>query len=387
MSDVVRSIVTIFNQKFSGPPLVIRAPGRINLIGEHTDYNEGFVLPAAIDKAIYFALTPSATDRCNIYSIDLAEGVSFSIKDLNPGETWVNYLMGVTDGMARKGLPIHGVDCVFASDIPVGAGLSSSAALCCGFAFALNEIFNCGLDRLQLAKIAQYAEHEFAGLQCGIMDQYASLFGKKDAALLLDCRSLKHQVVPLQLGDNSILLIDSKVKHTLASTAYNERRETCAKGVRLMHAKNNKVMSLRDVSHTMLYEFQDLLGEDTFIKCLYVVEEMKRVQHAAALLQNSELKKFGRLMFETHWGLSQAFEVSCDELDFLVALAEEEKNIILGARMMGGGFGGCTINLIRKDAIKYFQEKVNAHYFATFKNEPDFYSVNLTEGVNRMMDL
>ncbi len=382
MSSIGKSVATIFKQKFSANPLVIKAPGRINLIGEHTDYNEGFVLPAAIDRAIYFALAPSGNDKCNVFSLDMEEGVSFSIHDLNPGETWVNYLMGVLDSFERKGLPVHGVDCVFGGDIPAGAGLSSSAALCNGFAFGLNQIFDCKLDRLQLAKISQRSEHEFVGLQCGIMDQYASLFGVKDAALLLDCRTLKHEVVPVQLNDYALLLIDTKVKHTLASSAYNERRAACEKGVEIIHEKNKKVQSLRDVSREMLYEHQDILGEDVFIKCLFIVEEINRTQRAADFLKQNNLIEFGKLMFETHWGLSQAYEVSCAESDFLVALAEEEKKAVLGARQMGGGFGGCTINLIRKDAIKSFQEKVLEQYVATFKKEPEFYSVNLSQGVS-----
>jgi galactokinase len=382
MSSIGKSVTAIFKERFYTEPIMVMAPGRINLIGEHTDYNEGFVLPAAVDRAIYFAIAPGGHDKCNVFSLDMEEGISFSIHDLNPGETWVNYLMGVMDAFERKGLPIHGVDCVFGGDIPAGAGLSSSAALCSGFAFGLNEIFKCGLSRIELAKMAQYAEHEFVGLQCGIMDQYLSLFGVKDAALLLDCRTLKHEVVPVQLNDYALLLIDTKVKHTLASSAYNDRRAACEKGVRLIHQKNKKVQSLRDVSREMLYEHQDILGEDVFIKCLFIVEEINRTQRAAEFLKQNKLQEFGKLMFETHWGLSQAYEVSCEESDFLVALAEEEKKAVLGARQMGGGFGGCTLNLIKKDSIKSFQEKVLDQYVATFKKEPGFYSVNLTQGVH-----
>ncbi len=382
MSAIVSKVVNTFRQKFPSTPLVIKAPGRINLIGEHTDYNEGFVLPAAINHAIYFAMAPSQTERCNVYSLDMDEGVSFSIHDLNPGETWVNYLMGVIDGFERAGIPIRGVDCVFGGDIPAGAGLSSSAALCNGFGMGLNELFQANLSRLQLAKISQYAEHEFVGLQCGIMDQYSSLMGEKDSALLLDCRALKHEVIPVHLGDYSLLLIDTKVKHTLASSAYNDRRKSCEQGVAVIHQQQPEVQSLRDVSRAMLYEFQDRLGEDVFIKCLYVVEEISRTQRAAIFLRKGELIEFGKLMYETHWGLSQAYEVSCDESDFLVSLAEEEKDAVAGARMMGGGFGGCTLNLIKTEKIKSFREKVLHQYVATFEKEPDFYLVNLTQGVS-----
>jgi len=378
---LVSSVVDSFVARFKVKPTIVKAPGRINFIGEHVDYNEGFVLPAAIDRHMVFAIAPSGNDRCNIYSHDLEEGVSFSIHDLNAGDTWINYLMGVMDGFERSGLPVHGVDCVFGGNIPNGAGLSSSAALCCGFGFALNELFRCNLTRIQVAKIAQYAEHEFVGLQCGIMDQYASLFGKKDAALLLDCRALTHEAIPIQLKDYSILLIDSKVKHTLANTAYNDRREACEEGVRIIKKKNPQVYSLRDVSSQMLYENQDALGEEVFIKCLFIVEEIKRTQAGASFLKKNELKAFGELMYQTHWGLSQSYEVSCEELDFLVSLAEEEKKWITGARMMGGGFGGCTLNLVDNSYVKVFQEKVLHQYLATFKKEPDFYLVNLADGV------
>ncbi|HEY5824978.1 MAG TPA: galactokinase [Cyclobacteriaceae bacterium] len=382
----VDSVVKLFKEKFHRTPFVFIAPARINLIGEHTDYNDGFVMPAAIDTHMVFAVAPSGSDRSNIYAMDFDEGVTFSIHDLNPGETWINYLMGVMDGFQRKGKVIHGVDCVFGGNIPAGAGLSSSAALCSGFGFALNQIFSGGLTKLELAKIAQYAEHEFAGLMCGIMDMYASLFGEKDKALLLDCRSLKHQSVPFKSKDYSLLLIDTKVKHSLASSAYNDRRASCEEGVFILNKINPKVHSLRDVTKAMLYEHQDKLGEDTFIKCQFVIEEIDRTQRAGQLLIGSDLKSFGKLMYETHWGLSKAYDVSCAELDFLVTLAEDEKNSILGSRMMGGGFGGCTLNLISNDRIGAFSDKVMAKYFGTFKKEPDFYRVNLSEGVHQLKD-
>ena len=382
----VGSVVQLFKEKFHHDPLVIIAPGRINLIGEHTDYNNGFVMPAAIDTHMVFAIAASGSDRNNVYAMDFDEGVTFSIYDLNPGEAWVNYLMGVMDGFQRRGKEIHGVDCVFGGNIPAGAGLSSSAALCSGFGFALNQLFNSRLTRLELAKIAQYAEQEFAGLMCGIMDMYASLFGQKDKALLLDCRALKHEILPFQSKDYSLLLIDTKVKHSLASSAYNDRRASCEEGVHILNKINPKIHSLRDVTKTLLHEHQDKLGDDTFIKCLFVVEEIDRTQRAAQLLIGNDLNNFGKLMYETHWGLSKAYDVSCAELDFLVTLAEDEKNSILGSRMMGGGFGGCTLNLISTDRIGAFSEKVRAKYFGTFKKEPDFYPVNLSEGVHQLKD-
>ena len=382
----IDSITKTFQEKFHRKPFVFIAPGRINLIGEHTDYNEGFVMPAAIDTHMVFAIAPNDNDRCNVYAQDFDEGVTFSVHDLNPGETWVNYLMGVIDGFERKGLTVGGVDCVFGGNIPAGAGLSSSAALCSGFGFALNEIFNKKLSKLDLAYIAQYSEHEFVGLKCGIMDMYASLFGEKDSALLLDCHSVTHELLPVHLKEYSLLLIDTKVKHSLASSAYNDRRASCEEGVRIIHKTHREVASLRDVTKLMLYENQDKIGDDAYIKCLFVVEEIERTQRAAQFLKAGDLKKFGDLMYETHWGLSKAYDVSCEELDFLVNLAEEERTTVIGSRMMGGGFGGCTINLVANDRIASFSEKVRGKYFGTFKKEPDFYPVNLSQGVHQLKD-
>ena len=377
---IAEDFITRFNKK----PSLFFAPGRINLIGEHTDYNEGFAMPAAIDKHIVFAVAPSGNDRCNIFSKDLEEGVTFSIYDLNPGEVWINYLMGVIDAFQRRGLPVRGVDCVFAGNIPVGGGMSSSAALCCGFGFALNEVFQLGISRLEIAKIAQSSEHHFVGAMVGIMDQYASLFSKKGSVLLLDCKTLTHEHVPFHFPDHEILLIDTKVKHSIGSTAYNERREACELGVKILNKRNPAVHSLRDATRVMLFDHQDELGEDVFVKCLYVVEENLRVQKAAEYLKEGNPKAFGDLMYQTHWGLSQAYEVSCQELDFLVSLAEEQRSEVIGSRMMGGGFGGCAINLIQKDAISAFQEKVRHRYVENFGIEPEFYLVKLEDGVRIM---
>lgn len=382
----IDSITKTFQQKFHRQPLIFIAPARINLIGEHTDYNQGFVMPAAIDRHMVFAVAPNGNERCNVYAQDFDEGVTFSILDLNPGETWVNYLMGVIDGFERRGLPIGGVDCVFGGNIPAGAGLSSSAALCSGFGYALNELFHAKASTLELALIAQYSEHEFAGLKCGIMDMYASLFGEQNSALLLDCRSNTHELLPVHLKGYSLLLIDTKVKHTLASTAYNDRRASCEEGVKVVQNKYASVKSLRDVSREMLDEHQSKLSADTFVKCQFIIAEIERTQKAAGLLKANDLKSFGELMYETHHGLSQAYEVSCKELDFLVAQAEEEKEFVVGARMMGGGFGGCTLNLIANDRIESFSTKIKANYFGAFKKEPDFYPVNLSQGVHQQKD-
>jgi len=338
------------------------------------------VMPAAIDHHITFALTKNGTNKFNFYAVDYNEAASFDVNSIVPGDGWINYLMGVVDGF--EGRELQGLDCVFGSTIPVGAGLSSSAALCCGFAFAINELHGFKLTRLQLAKIAQHSEHEFAGVMCGIMDQFASLHGKKNSALLLDCKTLQYETLPISLGDYRIMLIDTKIKHSLASTAYNDRRASCETGVKILKQYFHQVTSLRDVTRTMLDQYQDELGEEVYIKCLFVVEEIARTVAASKLLKAGDIEQFGRLLYETHWGLSKSYDVSCEELDFLVSLAEEEKESVIGARMMGGGFGGCTINLIHHSKVDFMKGYVHEKYFATFKKEPDFYLVNLADGVH-----
>ena len=368
---------------FHRDPVIIIAPGRINLIGEHTDYNEGFVMPAAIDKHIVFAIAANQTQTVNCIALDNNERASFDLNELIPGKSWVNYLMGVLQGMRQQGATLAGVDCMFSSTIPAGAGLSSSAALCCGFAFGVCEVLKVRMSRLTIAHIGQFAEHHFAGVMCGIMDQYASLFGEQDCALLLDCRTLKHENLLVDTSEFSLVLIDSKVKHSLAATAYNDRRASCEEAVMLVGTNHMGVKSLRDVSPLMLYEFQDRLGDDTYMKAMYVVEEIARTQAAAQYLRENQLEKFGELMFETHWGLSRMYDVSCTELDHLVEWAQENPSVVCGSRMMGGGFGGCTINLVRSGQVNYLKGYVHEKYFATFGTEPDFYTFKLSQGVHR----
>lgn len=339
-------------------------------------------MPSAIDHYFVFALAPNKTKTFSAYSTDLNEASTFTIEDINPGHHWTNYFMGVLQGLQQKGCALQGFDCVFGGNIPVGAGLSSSAALCSGFGFALNEVFNYSLSRLEIAKIAQYAEHNFAGVKCGIMDMYACLFSEKNSVILLDCRSLTHEYLPFEYDDVEILLMDTKVKHTLASSAYNKRREACEEGVSIIHKDFPDVTSLRDVSIASLETYKNRMTKEVFEKSLFVTEEIQRTQDAATLLRNKDLVSFGKLMNRTHWGLSHLYEVSCDESDFLVKCAEEEKDSILGSRMMGGGFGGCTINLVRKGSASRYTSAIREKYFAAFKKEPDFYLVNLSQGVH-----
>lgn len=368
-----------FTDHFNRDPVLIAAPGRINLLGEHLDYNSGCVLPAAIDKTFIFAMAPNHSGKFHIVAKDLGETVNFSVEELSSGKGWCSYLMGVIQGIMNHGKKPGGVDCMFSSNIPAGAGLSSSAALCCGFGFALNEIFRLELSRFDLARVAQFSEHEFAGVKCGIMDQYASLFSKKDHLLLLDCLSLSHQVVPFRLEGFKIMLIDTKVKHDLAASAYNNRREACEQGLSILKKKNNSIKSFRDAGDDDLLAAKNLFEDDVFLKCQYVVEEMARVTQGVRLLNNSSYKAFGEVMYQAHAGLRDKYEVSCAELDFLVDMAANHH--VAGSRMMGGGFGGCTINLIEESMIKDFVEAVESQYTATFGASPEFHTVQPGDGV------
>ena len=370
-----------FQELFGVAGICVAAPGRINLIGEHTDYNDGFVLPCAIQQSIRFVIAPNDSDRCRLVSENFGS-VEFSLTELVPGPEWFNYIMGVVAGLIRKGKSVGGFNMYIESDIPSGAGLSSSAALCCGTGFALNEIFKTNLSRLDLVYIAQQSEHEFAGLKCGIMDQYASLFGKKDSALLLDCRAVTHEEIPVATGELELLLIHSKVSHNLAQSAYNNRREACEAGVAMLKAKY-PVKSLRDVTTDMLNAEQHALGPEIFRRCNYVVQEIERTQRGAALLKQMKFPAFGELMYETHWGLSREYQVSCDETDYLVELAASS-GAVSGARMMGGGFGGCTLNLVKSTKLDELKLLISEKYFARFKKEPDFYQVSPGDGVKKI---
>jgi galactokinase len=378
---MIDTLHTKFVDRFKQEPLFVVAPGRINLIGEHTDYNNGFVMPAAIDKAVHFAAAKSSSPTSTLLALDLKEEISFSKNELTPSEDWSTYFKGVLVGFRQRGFEIGNINVAFSSTIPTGAGMSSSAALCSGFAFVLNELFQCKLSTLELARIAQQSEHTFAGVKCGIMDQYASLFGKKDSVILLDCQLLQHEYFPLALQDHALLLVDTKVKHSLASSAYNKRRESCEEGVSIIQKKYAHVKSLRDVNAAMLAEFQSQLSEETMIRCHYMVSEIDRTQRAAQLLKQNKLQEFGKLMYETHEGLSIDYEVSCKESDFLVNLARQQG--VTGARQMGGGFGGCTINLIQHSKLNEFKVSVSEKYFQQFKVASQFYDVAIEDGVHK----
>lgn len=378
--ELISIVEKKFLELYSEQPLLVRSPGRVNLIGEHTDYNNGFVLPAAIDKAIYFAIAPRTDYVCKIFALDLNDDYSFSLDDLKHSEKgWPNYLMGVVDQIQKLGKKFRGFNCVFGGDIPIGAGLSSSAALEAGLGFSINHIYNLGIDKLALVKLAQKAENEFVGVKCGIMDQFISVFGKSGNVLRIDCQSLAYEYFPFEFDNISVVLFDTRVSHSLASSEYNQRRKECNSGVEVIRKDNPGVNSLRDVTIEMLNSYKDKMDPVVFKRCKYAVEENYRLLNACDKLKEGDLKEFGKLMYETHEGLSKDYEVSRTESDFLVELVKPNQKVY-GSRMMGGGFGGCTINLIENDAVDEIKEFVIAQYKNKFGKEPGVYVTKISNG-------
>lgn len=378
--DRVLPIRDKFRQLFKKQPLLVRSPGRVNLIGEHTDYNEGFVLPAAVDKAIYFAAAPREGETCILHAHDLGESHQFDLKNLaKSGKRWPNYLMGVVDQLQKSGRTLAGFNCVFGGDIPIGSGMSSSAAIEAGLAFALNKIFSLGLEPLALVKLAQKAENEFVGVRCGIMDQFINIFGRPRTVLKLDCRSLDYKYYPFEREDLRIVLCDTLVKRELASSEYNVRRQQCESGVKLLARYEPSLKSLRDVSLELLEAHGPEFDPVVYKRCDYVIRENIRVEQACADLEKGDFYSFGQRMFGSHEGLRSHYEVSCRELDVLVNAAGAVKGV-LGARMMGAGFGGCTINLVNDKAVEKFEETVARAYRSQFGKEPKFYISTLKSG-------
>ncbi len=365
------------------PEITIASPGRINFIGEHTDYNMGFVLPTAIDKNIIFELRKNnTTNICNVYSANYDVSFSFDLENIKISDKdWENYILGVIHEIQQLTNGLSGFDCELTSDIPIGSGISSSAAMECGLAFGLNELFDLGLSNLTIVELSQRAEHNYVGTKCGIMDQYASVMSKEGYAILLDCESIKHEYIPLDIQPYKVLLLNTNVSHSLASSEYNARREECEKGVSIIQKKYPNVASLRNISETMLIEFKTILPETIYSRCKYVVEENTRVLQAVQALKENRLKDFGTLMYTTHEGLSKEFEVSCPELDFLVEFSKKVESVI-GARMMGGGFGGCTINLIHESAVEKFIAHASIAYFKKFNIKLDAFEANPSGGTS-----
>ena len=362
------------------PEHIFLSPGRINIIGEHVDYNDGFVMPAAINKYICFAVSKNKDSHCTLIAKDLNEAYKFDLKDdLKPiDKMWANYILGVLHQLKNKGLKT-GFDMVFSSTIPMGAGLSSSAALECGVGYAMNTMFDLDLSKQEITLIGQNAEHTFAGVNCGIMDQFASVFGKKNSVIKLDCTTLEYEYYKADFKKYSLLLLDSNVKHTHLTSGYNVRRQEVELGLAIIKQHFPEVRTFRDCTEKMVLELEAELGPIVYKRCHFVVNEIQRVLDAAAALTDSDFRKLGKLMSETHEGLSKEYEVSCSEIDFLVDAVSNEKTV-LGARMMGGGFGGCSINLVEKGSENELIEKISQQYREAFGIELKPYKIKISKG-------
>jgi len=373
---LIKIVENSFEKHFNTSPLLIFSPGRINLIGEHTDYNDGFVFPASISKGIVLAIQKSDSEKSQVYALNKKEMCEFDLQNIQPLENggWRNYVLGVVAEIQKAGTSLTNFNISFAGDIPGGAGMSSSAALENSVVFGLNTLFNLGLSKQKMILISQKAEHNFAGVNCGIMDQYASMFGEKESALLLDCRTVESKSYKINFKEYKLLLINTNVKHDLSESAYNDRREVCE-----AICKKLNIKALRDADRSDLSTIKNDISSDDYLKALYVIEENERVHRFSKAIEENNLNTLGELLYKSHKGLSSQYKVSCDELDFLVDLTKETPSI-LGARMMGGGFGGCTINLIHKKSnldIKNIVKK----YELKFKINPSVYSIKLTNGV------
>ncbi|HVZ24863.1 MAG TPA: galactokinase [Sediminibacterium sp.] len=380
--SIIDRLTQLFTRSWGSPAFLVRSPGRINLIGEHLDYNMGFVMPAAIDKAIYLAMTPRADDTIRLMAGDLQQTHTASLHQLSPVPLqWPDYLMGVADQFLKAGYPIKGFDVALMGDVPLGAGLSSSAAVECAMAFSLNYAFDLGLDKLTMVQLAQKAENQFVGVQCGIMDQFASMFGKQEQVIRLDCRSLAYTYLPFDTAGVDLVLLDTGVKHSLASSEYNLRRQECEAGVRLLQERYPSVHSLRDASVELVAENLKTADPVIYRRCRYITEEIQRVLSASEDLQKGSMQAFGRKMFQTHEGLSKDYQVSCAEADFLV---EKVAGItgVWGARMMGGGFGGCTLNLLEKGRAEELIATLQPAYQEKFGKILQAYPVNIDEGTS-----
>lgn len=363
---------------------VYASPGRINLIGEHTDYNGGFVFPGAIDKGMIAEVKPNGTDKVKAYSIDLKDYVAFGLNEADaPRASWARYIFGVCREMIKRGVDVKGFNTAFAGDVPLGAGMSSSAALESTYAYALNDLFGGNkIDKLELAKAGQATEHNYCGVNCGIMDQFASVFGKKGNLIRLDCRSLEYQYYPFTPQGYRLVLVDSVVKHELASSAYNKRRQSCEAAVAAVKKNHPGVEFLRDCTPDMLAEAKAGITEEDYKRAEYVIEEIQRVLDVCDALGKGDYEMVGQKMYETHHGMSKLYEVSCKELDFLNDLAFDCG--VTGSRVMGGGFGGCTINLVKNELYSTFVNKVKEDYPKKFGKNPKFYDVVISDGARRL---
>jgi len=375
---LIKEVKKSFKEHFKTKPLMVFAPGRINLIGEHTDYNDGFVFPAAINKGIALAIQKNNRDSCTVFAINKNDFHEFKLKKLKPIENggWRNYVLGVVAEILDLGHELEGFNIAFAGNVPGGAGLSSSAALENSVVFALNKLFKLELNKKQMILISQKAEHKYAGVKCGIMDQYASMFGIKKSALLLDCKTVDSVTYKINFKDYKLMLINTNVKHDLSESAYNDRRLVCE-----TISKKLNIKALRDATIKDLNKIKNDITEEDYQKASYVIEENLRVHAFSEAIGKGDLEALGELLNKSHQGLSTKYKVSCKELDFLVSLAKENPNV-LGARMMGGGFGGCTINLVLKSEFKKFKKEASHKFQKEFGRACSVYKVKLSKGTH-----
>ena len=377
--DLLSQLTASYRAAFHATPLLICSPGRVNLIGEHTDYNQGFVLPAAIDKAIYLAVGPRSDNAIHLIAHDLGETHVGSLDTLTPTHSWADYLLGIVVQLRLEGHQPGGFNCVFGGTIPIGAGLSSSAALENGIGFALNELYKLGLDRIALLKMSQRSENDFVGAKVGIMDMFASMMGRAGHVIKLDCRSLEYTYAPLHMDGIRIVLCDSRVEHSLVTSEYNTRRAECESGVRFLKPFYPDINSLRDVTMAMLDRHLRDTQPLIYRRCAYVVQENQRLLDGVKALEANDVGAFGQLMYGSHEGLSKWYEVSCPELDTLVDIARHQPGV-LGARMMGGGFGGCTINLVREESLDAFTDVIAKQYKASTGKDTYIHVCKIEDG-------
>ncbi|MBO4961928.1 MAG: galactokinase [Flavobacteriales bacterium] len=370
-----------FSRHFATEGELYTSPGRINLIGEHTDYNGGFVFPGAIDKSMIAEIKPNGTDKIRAYSVDLKDYAEFGLEEEDkPSASWACYIFGVAREILKRGGVVKGFDTAFAGDVPLGAGMSSSAALESTYAYALNHIFNDDkIDKFELARIGQSTEHNYCGVKCGIMDQFASVFGKKGNLMRLDCRSMEFTYFPFdpEKYGYRLVLLDSVVKHELVGSPYNKRRESCERVSALLGQE-----TLRGATMTQLDAIKGQISEEDYMRARYVIGEEKRVLDVCAALEAGDLETVGERMYETHWGMSKDYEVSCEELDLLATIARECG--VAGSRIMGGGFGGCTINLVKSELYDTFISTAKEKFNASYGHYPKVYDVIISDGARKL---
>ncbi len=372
-----------FKTLFGGEGQFYASAGRINLIGEHTDYNGGYVFPGAIDKGILAELALNGSDKVCVFSIDIDEYVEFGLNEENaPSQSWARYIFGVCRETIKRGGKVAGFNAVFAGDVPLGAGLSSSAALESTFAFAINDLNGNGIDRFELAKIGQATEHNYCGVKCGIMDQFASCFGKKGSLIRLNCKTLEYKYFPFNPEGYRLVLVDSCVKHELASSAYNKRRQSCENAAAAIRKNHPDVEFLSDAKRLWLEEVRSEIPQEDFLRAEYVIGEVQRVLDVCDALERGDYETVGELMYQTHFGLSRLYEVSCEELDFLNRLAR--KMDVTGSRVMGGGFGGCTINLVKDELYQPFVDAAVSQFTEKFGHAPKIYDVVISDGARKL---